>query len=145
MRINFYISVIFCSIFFLASCVEQKKTQARLFDSDKNQAELKKMQTRIFDTNDQDKILKDIISTFQDLGFVIDKTDIVLGMVSATCVKSYQDVRMTVTIRPKGDKQLIIRANIQFGTDTVLDPFQYTEYFKSLASTILLPMHNLEE
>ena len=63
-------------------------TQQRLLDSDSSQVQLRSIQTRAFETTDKEKTLRTIMSTLQDLGFVIDKADATLGTVSATKLKN---------------------------------------------------------
>ncbi|PIP08069.1 MAG: hypothetical protein COX51_05285, partial [Syntrophobacteraceae bacterium CG23_combo_of_CG06-09_8_20_14_all_50_8] len=84
-------------------------TQQRLLDSDSSQVQLRSIQTRAFDTTDKEKTLRTVISTLQDLEFVIDKADATLGTVSATKLKNYA-LRITVTVRPRGETQLLVRA-----------------------------------
>ena len=50
------------------------------------------------------------MATFQDLGFVIDEADETLGTIRATKLDRYA-LRMTITVRPFGEKQLVVRAN----------------------------------
>jgi len=75
---------------------------------------MRSMQSRRFETNDKIKTLRTVMATLQDLGFVIDKADDVLGSVSATKLDRYA-LRITVNVRPygEGENQLIVRANAQ--------------------------------
>ena len=59
-------------------------TQERLLDSDSSQVQLRSIQTRAFDTTDREKTLRTVMATLQDLGFVIDQADSILGTVTAT-------------------------------------------------------------
>jgi hypothetical protein len=112
-------------------------TQQRLLDSDSSQVQLRSIQTRAFDTTDKEKTLRTIISTLQDLGFVIDKADATLGTVSATKLKYYA-LRMTVTVRPRGETQLLVRANAQYNVKPVTDPEPYQQFFTSLEKAMFL-------
>lgn len=56
-------------------------------------------------------MMRTVIATMQDLEFVIDKADAVLGSVSGTKFLGYTVVNMTVTVRQRGEKQLLVRAN----------------------------------
>ena len=64
------------------------------------------------------------MSTLQDLGFVIDKADATLGTVSATKLSNYA-LRITVTVRPRGETQLLVRANAQYNVQPITDPEPY--------------------
>lgn len=111
--------------------------------TDMSQVQLRQIQSRAFDTTNRTKMLRTIISTLQDLGFVIDKADDDLGTVSATKLNGYQ-LRMTVTVRPKGSKQLLVRANAQYMVKTVEDPLPYQQFFTSLEKAIFLTAHQVD-
>ena len=118
-------------------------TQQRLLDSESSQVQLRSIQTRAFDTTDKEKTLRTVMSTLQDLGFVIDKADAILGTVSATKLKSYA-LRMTVTVRPRGETQLLVRANAQYNVQPVTDPEPYQQFFASLEKAMFLTAHQAD-
>ena len=92
------------------------------------QVQLRSFQTRAFDTTDENATLRTIIATLQDLSFVVDKADEELGLVSATKLDGYQ-LRITVTVRPRGDTQLLVRANAQYEKIAIEDPRPYQRLF----------------
>lgn len=112
-------------------------TQQAVLDSDQSQVQLRQIQSRAFDTRDQPKTLRTVIATLQDLGFVIDKADAELGTVSATKLDGYQ-LRMTVSVRLKGETQSMVRANAQYGLEPVTDPVPYQRFFASLEKAMFL-------
>jgi len=118
-------------------------TQQRLLDSDSSQVQLRSIQTRAFDTTDKEKTLRTVISTLQDLEFVIDKADATLGTVSATKLKNYA-LRITVTVRPRGETQLLVRANAQYNVQSVTDPEPYQQFFASLEKAMFLTAHQVD-
>ncbi len=81
-----------------------------VFDTGGSQVQLRSYQTRAFETTDREKTLRTVIATMQDLGFVISKADAGLGTVSGTKLADYE-LRMSVTVRPRGTTQLLVRAN----------------------------------
>jgi hypothetical protein len=97
----------------------------------------------VFDTNDRNRLLRTIIVTLQDLGFVIDDADEILGTVSATKVKGYV-LRITVSVRSRGDKQMIVRSNAQYNLQTVEDPEPYQQFFTALSKALFLEAQQLE-
>ena len=109
----------------------------------KEQVKLRSMQSRSFDTTEKKKTLRTIIATMQDLGFVIDKADEVLGTVSGTKLDGYA-LRLTVSVRPKGEGQLIVRANAQYNITAVEDPAPYQNFFTSLEKAMFLTAHSVE-
>jgi len=118
-------------------------TQQRLLDSDSSQVQLRSIQTRAFDTTDKEKTLRTIMATLQDLGFVIDKADATLGTVSATKLKYYA-LRITVTVRPRGETQLLVRANAQYNVQPVTDPEPYQQFFAALEKAMFLTAHQAD-
>ena len=130
-------------IFTLLVILGCQTTQERLLDSDSSQVQLRSIQTRAFDTTDKEKTLRTIISTLQDLGFVVDKADATLGSISATKLDKYA-LRMTVTVRPRGETQLLIRANAQYELKPVTDPEPYQHFFASLQKAMFLTAHQVE-
>ena len=123
--------------FLLAAC--QTPEQA-LLDSDQSQVKLRSIQTRSFDTTDKEKTLRTVIATMQDLNFVIDKADLTLGTVTATKLDRYM-LRMTVSVRPRGKTQLLVRANANFGLKPVTEPEPYQKFFASLGKAMFLTAH----
>ncbi|NNG01095.1 MAG: hypothetical protein HKM93_17020 [Desulfobacteraceae bacterium] len=132
--------VLILYLFIAAGCAT---TQQRLLDSESSQVQLRSIQTRSFDTTDKEKTLRTIMSTLQDLGFVIDKADAILGTVSATKLKNYA-LRMTVSVRPRGETQLLIRANAQYNVQPVTDPEPYQQFFTSLGKAMFLTAHQVD-
>lgn len=125
----------------LSGC--QTTSSSQLLKSDQSQVQTRSIQTRAFDTKDKNKTLRTVISTLQDLGFVVDKADEVLGSVSATKLDGYQ-LRMTVTVRPRGETQLLVRANAQYNLTAVEDPEIYQDFFTSLGKSMFLTAHNVD-
>lgn len=118
-------------------------TQQRLLDSDQSQLELRSFQSRAFDTTDKSSTLRTVIATLQDLGFVIDKADDVLGTVSATKL-NYYSLKITVSVRPRGNTQLLVRANAQYGVTPVTDPKPYQDFFVALEKAMFLTAHEVD-
>lgn len=127
-------------VVFLTGCAT---TQQRLLDSEASQVQLRSIQTRAFDTTDKEKTLRTVMATLQDLGFVLDKADATLGAVSATKLKGYA-LRMTVTVRPRGTTQLLVRANAQYNVQPVTDPEPYQQFFAALEKAMFLSAHQAD-
>jgi len=117
--------------------------QKQILETGESQVHLRSIQSRVFDTADKAKMLRVVIATLQDLGFVVDGADQTLGTVSGTKRAGYS-LRMTVAVRPRGDTQLIVRANAQYNLQTVEDPEPYQQFFAALSKGIFLEAQQIE-
>lgn len=135
-------------LFLLAGCMT---TQERLLDVETSQVQLRSIQSRVLDIADKEKTMRAVIATLQDLGFMLDRVDYTLGVVTAS--KSRSDVfqphaigslRMTVTVRQRGEKQLLVRANIEYQLRPVTEPKPYQNFFNSLEKAMFLEAHQIE-
>lgn len=124
----------------IASCAPSTHQVLATGESD---VKLRAMQTRAFDTTDKTKMMRTIIATLQDLGFIIDKADATLGTVSATKLDRY-NLRVTTTVRPRGETQLVVRANAQYNIQSVEDPVPYQNFFNSLSKAMFLTAHEVD-
>lgn len=109
----------------------------RILDSDQSQLQLRSIQTRAFDTPDRDLVLRNVIVTLQDLGFVIDRADQTLGTISATKLQGFQ-LKINVTARTRGTTQTSVRANAEFNRKPVTEPKPYQDFFASLEKSLFL-------
>src|SRR5262245_10950491 len=109
----------------VAAC--QSSSLQQVLATSQSAVQLRSYQARAFDTTDRLKTLRTVIATLQDLGFVIDKADATLGIVSATRLNGYQR-RMTVTVRERGASQLVVRANAQDDDRAVETPEPYQQF-----------------
>ena len=128
-------------IMLLAGC--QTDSRAQVLATSESQLALRQIQSRAFETTDREKMLRTVIATMQDLSFVIDKADAGLGTVSGTKLDGYQ-LRMTVTVRPRGDGELIVRANAQYNITPVEDPEPYQQFFTALEKSVFLTAHAVD-
>jgi len=124
----------------VAACAE---TQKNILETREPQVKLRSMQSRVFDIADQNQLLRIIIATFQDLGFVIDDAEETLGTVSGTKLSGYA-LRMTVSIRPRGTSQMIVRGSLQFNLQTIEDPEPYQYFFSTLSKALFLEAQPLD-
>ena len=87
-------------------------------------------------------VLRSIISTMQDLGFIIDKADEKLGTISGTSFT--QSSKLTVSVRQTGQNRTLVRANAQAGLKEITDPIPYQNFFNALSQSLFLDAHMVE-
>jgi len=133
-------TVLLFALVFLASCAPSTR---QILATKESQVKLRAIQTRVFDATDIDKMLRTVIATLQDLGFIVDKADHVLGAVSGTKLDQYI-LRMTVSVRPRGDTQLLVRANAQYNITAVENPEPYQQFFDALSKAMFLTAHPVD-
>ncbi len=125
----------------LSGC--QTTSRDQVMATTQSQVGLRQIQSRAFDTTDRERLLRTSIATLQDLGFVIDKADNDLGTVSGTKLNGYQ-LRMTVTVQPRGKKQSVVRANAQYNVEAVEDPEPYQQFFTALGKAMFLKAQEVD-
>lgn len=136
---RFLLTLLLFSIALLTGCAT---TNDRVLDvGDQTQLQKRSYQSRTFETADKEKVMRASISTLQDLGFVIDRADLVLGSVSGTKVSTNQMIKITVSARPKGTDRMLVRANAQFNVTPIEDPKHYQDFFASLEKSLFLTAH----
>ncbi len=123
----------------LSGCATSK---GQLMKMDTSQINLRSMQTRAFDTTDEKKALRSVISTLQDFDFLIDEANKVLGVISATRRNDW--AQMTVTVRPRGETQVEVRANLEYNRKGVEDPSIYQKFFRFLEKSMFLTAHEVD-
>ena len=105
--------------------------------------QMRSYQERAFDTADKEQTLRSVIATLQDLNFVLDKADLDLGMVTATKLSGYE-LRVTVTVRPRGDTQMLVRMNAGYEEEPVKDLKFYRDFFSALEKAMFLTAHEVD-
>jgi hypothetical protein len=112
-------------------------TTRPVLENKDSEVRLRSIQSRVFDTPDENRAMRAVISTLQDLGFVIDKASSSLGIVSATRLSGYV-LKMTVSVRPRGETQVLVRANAQYNLQAIEDPELYQRFFVALSQSMFL-------
>lgn len=121
----------------------QMNSRDQVLAVDQSQVQLRSVSTRAFDTADRNLTVRNVIATLQDLNFVIDKADEALGTVSATKFDTYV-MRMTVTVRPRGNRQVAVRASAQYNMVAVSDAKPYQQFFSALEKAMFLTANEVD-
>jgi len=127
----------------LTASISCASSKAQLLAADESQLQLRSIQTRAFDTTDKEKTLRTVIATLQDLGFVVEEANLALGNVSGTKLDKYA-LRITVTVRPRGETQTMVRANAQYELLAVEDPEPYQQFFAALEKAMFLTAQQVD-
>jgi len=105
------------------------------------QMKLRSFQTRIFDVSDRNHAMRSVIAALQDLGFIIERANEPLGLVTAARFAepdSYSVVGVTVTVRPQGADRMQVRVNAVFNNKPIEDPQAYQNFFATLERSLFL-------
>ena len=149
MKISGILMVAIAALIAFSGCTSSKE---QLMKMDESQVKLRSMQTRAFDSTEKDKMLRTVISTLQDLGYIVNEANEVIGTVSARTThikykflgKKKYPLLITVTVRPRGETQLLVRANAQYNQKAVENPLVYQNFFTVLEKSIFLTAHDVD-
>jgi len=104
---------------------------------------LRQIQTREYDTLDKALTLRAVVSTLQDLDFIIDSADADIATVTAT--RLYQRahyetyvMRITVTVRDMEGTRVAVRANARLQDKAIDTPETYQDFFAALDKAMFL-------
>ena len=119
-------------ITFLGGCVS---THNDVLGTRQSQVQMRNYQSRAFETEDRATVLRAVISTMQDLGFIIERADEKLGTISGTSFSNAS--KLTVSVRTV-DGMTVVRANAQAGLKAITDPIPYQNFFNALGQSLFL-------
>jgi hypothetical protein len=124
-----------------AACATKPPPIDDLLAVSEEQMKLRTMQTRSFDVKDRRKAMRGVINALQDLGFIIERANEPLGLVTAARFaepRFYDVVGVTVTVREVGDGKTVIRANAIFNNAPITDPKVYQNFFATLERSMFI-------
>lgn len=133
--------LLLCAALALGAC--QTDSRQQVLAGSASAVELRSYQSRAFDTTDRRQTLRTVIATLLDLAFVVDDANDLLGSVSATKLDGYA-LRMTITLRPRGENQTLVRASAQYNLTAVEDPEPYQQFFNALEQAMFLAAHEVD-
>ena len=119
----------------LAGCASPPSEPIDLLAPTEEQMKIRNLQTRTFDVTDRVVAMRGVIQALQDLGFIIERANEPLGVVTGArfAEPNYYDVvGVTVTVREAGEGRITIRANAIFNNQPITDPEVYRNFFATL-------------
>jgi len=108
------------------------------------QMKIRSVQTRSFDMKDRQTAMRGVISALQDLGFIIERANEPLGLVTAARFAEpnfYDVVGVTVTVRQEAEGRMVIRANAIYNNKPIEDPKVYQNFFATLERSLFAVKH----
>ena len=124
----------------LFACASPEPAPELLAPSEE-QMKLRTFQTRSFEVEDKNQAMRGVIAALQDLGFIIERANEPLGLVTAArfAEPRYFDVLgITVTVRPQGNGQMLIRANAIYNNEPITDAKVYQNFFATLERSLFI-------
>jgi hypothetical protein len=85
--------------------------------------------------------MRGVIAALQDLGFIIERANESLGLVTAARFAEpnfYDVVGVTVTVRPESEGRMTIRANAIYNNKPIDDPKVYQNFFATLERSLFV-------
>ncbi len=105
------------------------------------QTKLRSFQSRTFDVTDRKVAMRGVIAALQDLGFIIERANEPLGLVTAARFAEPNNlsvVGVTVTVRPQADGRMMVRANAIYNYTPIDDPKVYQNFFATLDRSLFI-------
>jgi len=127
------------SVFLFTSC---NFTTNTVSETNKTQLSLRAIQTRDLEITDQNKLLRAIIATLQDLDFILTRVDKDLGVITANKANKHS-LDMTVTASQKTNTQSAVRASARYKKRAIEDMKFYQDFFINLEKSLFLSSNNI--
>ena len=105
------------------------------------QMQLRNTQTRSFDVSDRNQAMRGVIAALQDLGFIIERANEPLGLVTGARFAEprwFDVVGVTVTVREEGEGKMLVRINAIYNNQPVTDPKVYQNFFATLERSLFI-------
>ena len=133
--------VMLASIVLAQGCCTAPRPNQDLLAPTEAQMKLRSFQTRSFDVTDRTVAMRGVIAALQDLGFIIERANEPLGLVTAARFAEpnyYSVVGVTVTVRPQADGRMMVRANAIYNNTPIEDPKVYQNFFATLERSLFI-------
>jgi len=125
----------------LQACAGPQKPPEDLLSPSEAQMKLRSFQTRTFDVKDSNTALRGVVAALQDLGFIIERANAPMGLVTAGkfAGEGFSGfVEVTVIVRNTGTNQTEVRINALFNKKPIDDPKVYQNFFATLERSLFV-------
>ena len=132
--------IVIVGFFLVLGCATPEPSQDLLAPTEA-QMKIRSVQTRTFDVKDRQAAMRAVIAALQDLGFIIERANEPLGLVTAARFAEpnfYDVVGVTVTVRPETNGRIMIRANAIYNNKPIEDPKVYQNFFATLERSLFV-------
>lgn len=132
--------IVIAGVMLLHGCTAPEPQQDLLAPTEA-QMKIRSVQTRTFDVTDRQLAMRGVIAALQDLGFIIERANEPLGLVTAArfAEPNYYDVLgVTVTVRQEAEGRMMIRANAIYNNKPIEDPKVYQNFFATLERSLFV-------
>ena len=140
-RIPFHrASLLLAQALLLAAC-NAPQPGPDILSPTEEQTKLRSFQSRTLAVADRQVAMRAVMAVLQDLGFIIERANEPLGLVTAArfAEPNFNDlVAVTVTVRAVGEGQMLVRANAIHNNRPVVDPETYQRFFAALERSLFL-------
>ena len=123
------------------ACATPQPPPDTLLAPSEEQLKLRSMQTRSFEIRDRSLAIRAVMEALQDLGFLIERANQPLGLVTAARFaepRYFDVVGVTVTVRPQGTGKMQVRINAIYNNEPINDPKIYQNFFATLERSMFV-------
>lgn len=124
---------------FLSACTLSTPTDV-MDASSGTQLQKRSYQSRMFETADKENIIRSVVATLQDMGYTISQSDMNIGTVSAYS----GNVKITISVRPRGESRMVVRASATSNYNPITDPVWYQNFFTMLSKSLYLAANEID-
>lgn len=133
-----YVLLALFSCFFVQACTGPSGPPENLLALSEAQMKIRSHQTRTFDIESKDEVVRGVVAALQDLGFIIERANAPMGLVTAGKFAGNGFVELTVTVQSKGTEQNEVRVNALYNTQPIEDPKIYQNFFIAVEKSLFI-------
>ncbi len=136
-----WLAILYLALGLFGCATAPPQSTALLLAPTEEQMQLRNLQTRSFDVSDRNQAMRSVIAALQDLGFIIERANEPLGLVTAARFAEprwFDVVGVTVTVREEGDGKMLVRVNAIYNNQPVTDPKVYQNFFATLERSLFI-------